>query len=98
MLQEQTPCPEWLETARNAPASVFAGPEAVTVDTRLTLEQKLDILRSWEYDAAEIAVAVEEGMRGPEDDLLRRILLAIAGLTPSEEIGRVGASKQHGLS
>lgn len=98
MIQAQTPSPKWLQGARDTPSSVFDSPDAVVDDPRLTREQKLDILRSWEYDAAEVSVAVEEGMRGPDSDLLRRVLLAITRLSPSKEIGNVGPSKQHGLS
>jgi hypothetical protein len=50
-----------------------------------------------EYDAAELAVAEEEGMHGPENDQLRRILLALAQLTQGDDADSVAPSKQHGL-
>jgi len=60
--------------------------------------QKVEILRRWEYDAAEVAVAVEEGMPDRDDeDLLRRILLALDRLTGGLDVERSGPSKQHGL-
>jgi len=79
------------------PSSVFPDPEAVARDARLTLEQKIRVLRSWEYDAAEVAVAEEEGMQGPDSDLLQRILLSLHRLAGSEDTERVAPSKQHGL-
>jgi hypothetical protein len=66
-----------LEQALQHPASVFASPEAAAAHTELTREQKIEILRLWEYDAAEAEVATEEGMPGGDDDLLRRMLLAL---------------------
>lgn len=74
---EQQP-PAWLDPALLDPGSVFASPEAVADHPSLTLEQKIAVLRSWEYDAAEVAVAEEEGMQGPESDLLQRILLTLS--------------------
>jgi hypothetical protein len=53
-------------------------------------------LRSWEYDAAELAVAEEEGMRGPENNLLQRIVLTLAGLTHDRDSEFVTLTKQHG--
>lgn len=98
MSKRNRPDASWLERARTDPSSVFVNPDEVTDHPELTLEQKLEILRSWEYDAAEVAVAEEEGMRGPEDDLLRRIILAIGRLTPAEEVDAVSPTKQHGMT
>ena len=89
--------PPWLEQALLDPASVFASPEEVVDHPGLTLAEKIGMLRSWEYDAAEVAVAEEEGMQGPETDLLRRILLALADLTHGREVEFVAPTKQHGL-
>lgn len=74
-----------------------ASPEEIADDPGLTLEQKIELLRSREYDAAEIAVAEEEGMQGPEDEELRRVLLALARLTRGKDAESVAPSKQHGL-
>lgn len=89
---------EWLKEACADPGSVFDGPEAVAAADDLSREEKLRILRSWEYDAAELSVATEENMPGPENDLLRRILLVLSGLTGDEDVEHVAPSKQHGLS
>lgn len=89
--------PPWLEQALLDAGSVFAGPEDVLAQPDLTPAEKTAILRSWEYDAAEVAVAEEEGMQGPETDLLRRILLVLADLTHGREVEFVAPTKQHGL-
>jgi ubiquinone biosynthesis O-methyltransferase len=80
-----------------APASVFASPEQVLEDPQLSGEQKIEVLLRWEYDAAEEAVALEEGMPGQDSDLLRRILLALSKLGAPTDIEHAGPSKQHGI-
>jgi len=89
------PTQAWLDQALRDPGSIFAGPEAVVEHPGLSLAQKLEILRSWEYDAAELAVAEEEGMRGPENNLLQRIVLTLAGLTHGGDSEFVTPTKQH---
>ncbi len=80
------------------PGSVFASPEDVVRHETLTRDQKIEILRRWEYDAAEIAVADEEGMPdGENGDLLRRILLALDQVSDGVDMEHVGPTKQHGL-
>jgi hypothetical protein len=86
-----------LEEALRDPASVFAAPEDVVVFPGLTREQKIEILRLWEYDAAEAEVATEEGMPGGNGDLLQRILLALDSLAAGSEVGAAGPTKQHAL-
>lgn len=78
------------------PDAVFATPEEVLDHPSLSHERKAEILRGWEYDAAEGTVAEEEGMpHGDESDLLRRILLALEQLTGGREV-RSGPTKQNG--
>ena len=36
------------------PTSVFKGPEDVVADDDLARDQKIEILRRWEYDAREL--------------------------------------------
>lgn len=80
------------------PAAVFASPEDVLQHVRLTRAEKIKVLQRWEYDASEMDVAKEEGMIPPsEDDLLRRILLALGQLTDSADAERSGPTK-HGVS
>lgn len=70
-----------LEKALLDPASVFDTPEEVLKHDDLSKAQKIDILRRWEYDASEIAVAEEEGMQGETPLMLRRVILALEELT-----------------
>jgi len=85
-----------LEAALRDPASAFAAPEEIAAHAGLTREQKIEILRLWEYDAAEAEVATEEGMPGGNGDLLQRILLALDGLGAADA-GDTGPTKQHAL-
>ena len=85
-----------LEAALRDPASVFTAPEDVVAHPDLSTEQKIEILRLWEYDAAESEVAVEEGMPGNSDELLRRLVLALAGLGEAE-LGGNAPSKHHAV-
>ena len=42
------------------PTQVFADPSEVVADLDLTRDQKIEILRRWEFDAHEMEVAEEE--------------------------------------
>jgi hypothetical protein len=86
-----------LEQALCDPASSFAGPEDVVVHPGLSLEQKIEILRLWEYDAVEAAVATEEGMPGGDNGLLQRIFTALAALGAGADACNTGPTKQHAL-
>lgn len=78
------------------PASVFATPEDVLDHAALSRAEKIEILRRWEYDASEIAVAREEGMPDGDNDLLRRVLLALEKLATVDP-EQAAPTKQHGL-
>lgn len=67
------------------PASVFTFPEEVLDHPGLDTKQKIEILRRWAYDASEISAAVDEGMRDGDNDMLRRILIALGRLSESSE-------------
>jgi hypothetical protein len=90
--------PDHLEKAMLEPDAVFAGPEDVVVASGLTKDQKIEILRRWEYQAADEAVALEEGMPGDESDMLRRILVALGELTGPLDLEHTPPTKQHGIS
>lgn len=79
------------------PGSVFASPEEVMSALDLEVNEKIRVLRSWEYDAAELAVAEEEGMRGSTNGLLRRILLVLSELRDGDDIDSVAPTKHHGV-
>jgi outer membrane lipoprotein SlyB len=76
-----------LERALLDPTTVFRVPEQVLQRDDLSREQKTAILRRWAYDARELEVAEDEGMRDGEPDLLDRVLRALHELnatsTPS---------------
>jgi hypothetical protein len=87
-----------LEQATFNPQSTFSSPEEVRDSQSFSPAQKVRILKSWEYDAAELAVAEEEGMLGGNGDMLRRILLALNSVAGEVDVERTGPTKQHGLS
>ena len=62
------------------PGSVFDKPSDVLQAEDLTREQKIEILRRWEYDARELQVASEENMPGNNSDLLDLVLEALNSL------------------
>ena len=62
------------------PSSVYQLPSDVLKDDSLSHDDKLKILRQWEYDAKEILRADEENMVGNTDSMLCRVLQAIREL------------------
>jgi hypothetical protein len=89
--------PAEIEAAMASPASVFATPEEVLARDELTPAQKIEILQRWQNDAVQVDVAVDEGMPGDDDPLLRRIMLALGTLTGPIDLEHLGPNKQHGL-
>jgi hypothetical protein len=65
------------ERALLDPTAVFKAPEQVLQRDDLSSEQKAAILRRWAYDARELEVAEDEGMRDGEPDLLDRVMRAL---------------------
>ncbi len=78
------------------PGSVFETPEEVLDHPDLSRQQKIDVLRRWEYDATELAVAEEEGMVGGEPVMLARILVALSSLE-NLEVNHSAPKKQKGV-
>ena len=62
------------EKAMFDPGSVFANPDEIFDEQSLTREQKIRILKRWEYDARQLAVAEEENMAGGPPNMLEGIL------------------------
>lgn len=86
------------------PASVFAEPAEVVTCDSLTREQKIEVLRHWEYDAREMSVAEEENMPAPAEgagarnaDLLTRVLDALNILQASRDVDNAAPTKHGGL-
>jgi len=83
--------------ALNDPQSVFPSPGDLVRCEALTKEQKIEVLRRWEYDASEDEVAVEEGMRDDRPSKLREILLALDELTGGFDVAHTPPTKQGGV-
>jgi hypothetical protein len=87
-----------IEKALLDPSAVFGEPEAVISDATLSREQKIEILRRWEYDSRLLQVAEEEGMEGVSNDLLARIRDALHKLDFWPDTEQAGQSKTAGES
>ena len=60
------------------PTMVFKEPKDVVASNELTLDQKIEILRRWEYDARQLEVAEEEaGMTVRRPEMFDRVLQAL---------------------
>ena len=86
-----------LEQALLDPASVFATPEEVRDHAELTTAQKIEVLRRWEYEESEIAVAEEEGMVDGKPPVLRRVLIALEKLGAEIDMKHSPPTKQGGI-
>lgn len=69
------------EDLKADPSGHFADPMDVVRHEALTLEQKLEILESWEHDAIELQAAEAENMAGGEPARLTEVRRAIDHLT-----------------
>ena len=80
------------------PGAVFHRPEEVVQDGRLSREQKIEILRRWEYDARQLQVADEESMTAPRAEAvsLDTILKALRGLGAPANVEHSAPTKQGG--
>lgn len=85
-----------LEQAMLDPSSVFASPAAVCDASELTREQKIEILRRWEYDARELQVATEENMGGGTEAHLDQVLAALHQLDAGADTDGTPPTKQKG--
>jgi hypothetical protein len=87
---------EYARAVRN-PAAVFARPEDVCTEATLTREQKIAILKQWEYDARELTVAEEENMGGESNNMLDDVLAALNNLGGDPEKHEWAPTKQGGV-
>ena len=63
------------------PTRVFKDPKEFIANTELTRDQKIEILRRWEYDAHQLEVAEEEaGMAVLRPEMLDLVLQALLTL------------------
>jgi hypothetical protein len=84
------------EKALLDPGAVFKTPAEVVQKPDLSREQKIQILRRWEYDARELQVADEESMTGPQTIDLDAVLVALRSLGAPVEVDRAAPTKQGG--
>lgn len=69
-----------LDKAMLDPGSVFDKPSDVLDAEDITRDQKIEILKRWEYDARELQVASEENMPDNNSGLLDSVLEALHSL------------------
>ncbi|MBL27765.1 MAG: hypothetical protein CMM50_09485 [Rhodospirillaceae bacterium] len=69
--------PVEFDKARRDPAGVFKDPAAIADHPGLSRAQKVELLRRWEADARELAVADDENMAGGEAQRLDAVLKAL---------------------
>ncbi|MGH7770118.1 MAG: hypothetical protein ACREQP_21925 [Candidatus Binatia bacterium] len=84
------------EKALLDPGAVFKTPAEVVQKPDLSDEQKIQILRRWEYDARELQVAEEESMTGPQTTSLEAVLAALRSLGAAADVDRAAPTKQGG--
>lgn len=86
-----------LEAILLDPAAAYSGPADVVVDKRFDTKDRIEILRRWEYDAAECSVAGEEGMPGGNGELIAEIIKALQDLGAEIDTEQTAPTKQGGL-
>jgi hypothetical protein len=85
-----------IEQALLDPASAYRAPAEVLDDRDLSREEKIKVLRRWEYDARELEVAEEENMGGGPPDLLDEVLTALRQLDAQTDMEHRPPTKQGG--
>jgi hypothetical protein len=87
-----------IEKALLNPAMVFKTPEEVVDSGDLSREQKIEILRRWEYDVRELQVADEESMTAPKPEAvtLDIVLKALHAVGAPPDVERTAPTKQGG--
>jgi hypothetical protein len=80
------------------PSAEFKRPDEVLRNNELTRDQKIEILRRWEYDLRELQVADEESMTGPRPEpvTLDVVLAALRALGAGADSDRSAPTKQGG--
>ena len=76
------------------PTMVFEDPMNVVANDELTRDQKIEILRRWEYDARQLEIAEEEaGMAVRRPDMFDRVLQALHTLGVERDIEHTPPTK-----
>ncbi|HEX2930248.1 MAG TPA: hypothetical protein VHV54_11065 [Candidatus Binatia bacterium] len=84
--------------ALSNPPSVFKHPSEIVASKELSREQKIQILRRWEYDMRELQVADEEGMTAPKPPAigLDTVLAALRAVGAPVDVEHSAPTKQGG--
>lgn len=87
-----------INKALTNPRAIFRRPQEVVESNDLSREQKIEVLRRWEYDARELQVADKEGMAPaePQPVVLDGILDALRSLGAPADVERSAPTKQGG--
>jgi hypothetical protein len=83
-----------VEKALLDPGLVFKTPQDLFANDELSRQQKIDILRRWEYDARQLQVAEEESMEGPQPVMVDAVLRALRAIGAPADSERCGPTKQ----
>ena len=76
------------------PPMVFKVPKDVVANVELTRDQKIEILRSWEYDARQLEVAEEEaGMAVRRPEMFDLVLQALHTLSVERDVEHTPPTK-----
>ncbi|CAG0938839.1 hypothetical protein GPROT2_00410 [Gammaproteobacteria bacterium] len=79
------------------PTAIFRSPGDVLSESSLSADQKAEILSRWAYDAAELAVAEEEGMIGGDAGDMGAIIRALDQLA-SPDLQHSAPTKHAGFT
>ncbi len=83
-----------LKKAMLDPTMVFKDPKDVVANVELTRDQKIEILRRWEYDARQLEVAEEEaGMAVRQPDMFDRVVQALHALDVKRDMEHTPPTK-----
>jgi len=86
-----------LAPPRHISGTGFNSPEEILHSTTLDRDQKIQLLRRWEYDAREQDVAEEEGMSNEGPPMLQSILQALHTLGSGPDLAHAPPTKQGGI-
>ncbi len=76
------------------PTMVFKDPKDVVANVELTRDQKIEILRRWEYDARQLEVAEEEaGMAVRRPEMFDRVVQALHALDVKRDVEHTPPTK-----
>ena len=79
-----------IDAALANPSAYFAQPQDVLTYPGLSRKRRRELLRQWEQDARQLAIAEGEGMGGGEESMLGRVSQALRVLEPLQETSMSG--------